>query len=127
MDCARLLRRCHSLSMPLTDALAGIPDAGAADEPSPWRRHSGFAGGDAGHGLYCLARVDESTGAPLRLATDKEAEELGRLLELSGNSHLLTCEAPGGCRLSGARGGSLCGRGSCGWRGGGPCDHCGAT
>ncbi|CAD7695680.1 unnamed protein product [Ostreobium quekettii] len=130
MQCANLLRQCHALSLPLADALGGMPEAGRPEAPSPWAGHPGPAIddadlGQADAGLYCLARVDESTGAPLRLATDKEAEELGRILELSGNGHLLTCPEGEGGPLAGQRSGGLSGRGS--WRGGGPCDHCGAT
>lgn len=106
-------------------------------------------------GLYCLARVDGDTGEPLRLATDREAEELGRILSLSGNGHLVTGASdvirPGqaakqqqqlmqqqgvqlqqrqqlglGCGKATSIGSGR-GSGGGGWRGGGPCDHCRAT
>lgn len=85
--------------------------------------------GDGGKSMYFLVRVDEATGIPLRRATLKEAQELGRILATTGSQHLVLEYEEGGknCRsmsggLSSGKRGSLS---NC--KGGGPCDHCGTT
>lgn len=70
--------------MEAEDSSNNADDADDAMDEDEDERVQGFR-----RGLYCLARVDGDTGMPLRLATDKEAEELGRILSLSGNGHLL--------------------------------------
>lgn len=111
---------------------ACVQDAWGRDTLSPYQTGCGCASSDgpcsAELGLYCLARLDDATGLPLRVATDKEAEELGRILALSGNTHLLGVDSSSGELFTTRSGGSgASARSSCGWRGGGPCDHCRAT
>lgn len=78
--------------------------------------------------MYCLARVDEATGLPVRRATLQEAEDLCRALAATGRQHLVL-DYPGGLpsgnfqrNLSGGKRGP-----TSNGKGGGPCEHCGTT
>ncbi|GMH41005.1 hypothetical protein BSKO_08915 [Bryopsis sp. KO-2023] len=84
-------------------------------------------GGVGERSMYCLARVDDETGLPVRRATLQEAEELGRILALSGNQHLLS--GMGSLAKVGKRANSLtpARHVASTAKGGGPCDHCAAT